>query len=885
MLSAATLAILILLVDLNLELGVAAGVPYVFVVLLGVWFPWRSQVIFLALVSSVLIAAGYYFSPVGGDTWIDLTNRGFALFVLWVSAIVIVVLKSTASSLTESEQKFRDFAEVSSDWLWEMDADLRFTYLSDRVETVTGIPVAFHIGKTREDLAGEDYNSEKWVTLRKAIASRSEIKDFEYSRKGPNGIQQYISVSGKPVFDVSGKFLGYRGSGTDVSKQKSALDRAKRAEQQLRTAITSLEDGFVIFDADDRLVLCNEKYREIYSEIRDFLVPGAKFEDLLRAGFEKGEFPDAIGREEDWLAERMQSHLAGNTETLQRLSNGKWLKISERLTADGGIVGVRIDITELKKVQEKAEAANLAKSNFLSTMSHEIRTPLNGVLGLAQLLNDSDLNRDQRIKVNTILSSGQTLLAIINDVLDMSRIEAGGMELEVKPFLLNELVSTIATPFQSLADDKGLTLRVHNKSDFNMAMHGDPVRIRQILWNLLSNAIKFTEQGSVSLTIENITEGRPVAGPPKCLMQFTIADTGAGISDGRVDAIFAAFTQEDSTINRKHGGTGLGLSIVKQLTELMDGTIDVASELGKGTRFTVRLPFAFASAEEAEGLTLRSSVPGNGNAVPLNVLLAEDNEVNAVIAIAFLQKFGHSVRHAENGKIAVQIAAENWPDLVLMDVHMPEMNGIDATKTIRATDLGKNLPIIGLTAEAFAERHQQFIAVGMDDVLTKPFTEQQLANAIAFYGKKTNPSVGQNRASIVTAAKANSQSKSSDPAPDLERAMADTAVLAVGDADKLDEIRQQLGPETTLMLLQEAENSLRTHLEGLKISVQKSDSEDIRRTAHSIKGASGSLFAIEVSRMAAEIEETATDTHALAELMPRFEIAAQAAISWWREQA
>lgn len=884
---ASVISVLIFLIDLNITLGIAAGVPYVATVLLGIWFSRRAETIAWALICTVLILIGYYFSPAGGEFWVVAANRGLAIFAVWVTALLLVVLKSSTTSLSAGEIRFKDFAEIASDWLWEMNSDLRFTYLSDRVETVTGVPVKFHLGKTREDLAGEDYNSDKWVVLRTAIESRLPIKDFQYTRKGPGGIEQYISVSGKPYFDAAGLFAGYRGSGADVTKQKAGLDRANQAEQQLRTAIEALVDGFVIYDADDCLLLCNTKYKEIYEETADLLVEGAQFEDLLRAGIKRGQFPDAVGREGQWIEERMRTHLAGDTEIEQRLSNGKWLKISERLTPDGGIVGVRVDITHLKLIQEKAEAANQAKSNFLATMSHEIRTPLNGVLGLAQLLNDSELDRDQRRKVNTILSSGQTLLAIINDVLDMSRIEAGGMELEVKPFILNDLVSTIATPFQTLADDKGLSLRVENKSDVKRVMKGDPVRIRQILWNLLSNAIKFTENGNVKLVIENIANAASPGSPEtNCLMRFVLTDTGAGISKDRVDAIFDAFTQEDSSITRKHGGTGLGLSIVKQIAELMGGSIDVKSELGVGTEFSVQIPFEFASNEEAEFLTLQNTQTAKRSSEPLNVLLAEDNEVNATIAIAFLEKLGHTVRHAENGAIAVQIAAENWADLILMDVHMPEMNGIDATKVIRATKLGKTLPIIGLTAEAFAERHVHFIEAGMMDVLTKPYTEQQLINALAFYGKKNSASAIDVDASLFASMKrelSSQEQKNDEVAGDLEVAASETVDNRVGDAKKMEQFRQQLGDATVEVLLKEAETSLIQRMSELKDGLESADEGQIKQAAHAIKGASGSMFAMEVSRQAAVVEEASPDIEEVQRLMPELEIAADEAIKWWRE--
>lgn len=517
---------------------------------------------------------------------------------------------------------------------------------------------------------------------------------------------------------------------TTQAHEKS--DASHLAVERLRTALESLEDGFVIYDENDRLLICNKRYRELYKQSTDLLTPGNTFENIIRTGAERGQYPEAIGRKDEWIAERLRSHRAANTEIVQKLSDGRWLKISERRTPDGGTVGFRVDITQLKIAQEKADAANLAKSNFLSTMSHEIRTPLNGVLGIAQLLTHSPLDTDQRVKVDTILSSGQTLLAIISDVLDMSRIEAGGVQLENTAFTLRRLVSAVATPFQNLSDDKNLELAVIDNVTSDLVIKGDPVRLRQILWNLLSNAIKFTESGSITLMVEEEDHGRrPAQGTAIHSLKFTVSDSGTGIAADRVESIFDAFTQEDSSITRKHGGTGLGLSIVKQLTELMNGTITIDSELGEGTTFSVSIPFHEATEKEKETLRLQQAPSTSQKARSLKILLAEDNEVNAMIAKAFLKKFGHTVKHVENGKLAVEAAKENWADLILMDIHMPEMNGIDATKLIRETDSGKNIPIIGLTADAFTENHAQFIEAGMNGVLTKPFTEQQLIDTLA----------------------------------------------------------------------------------------------------------------------------------------------------------
>ncbi len=385
------------------------------------------------------------------------------------------------------------------------------------------------------------------------------------------------------------------------------------------------------------------------------------------------------------------------------------------------------------KWQKNIKRANEAKTSFLSTMSHEIRTPLNGILGVTQLLADTKLNTNQKDKVRTIQSSGHTLLAIINDILDMSKVEAGAVELESTIFSLSDFLSTTMTAIQSLASDKGLEFKLNKSDTCPDYLVGDPVRIRQILWNLMSNAIKFTEEGSIIVTLSTAEIEDDRITPKDTILRLRVADTGKGIETERLEMIFDPFTQEDNTITRTHGGTGLGLSIVRNMVELMGGFIHVESTKNKGSCFDVYIPFEIANLAQQNNFLEKNDdlqvVTSNG----LDILVAEDNGVNAMIARAFLEKFGHKVRIAVNGKIAVEQVEISPPDMIFMDIHMPEMNGLEATQSIRQLEIGTDIPIVGLTAEAFTERHTQFIAKGMDGVLSKPFSEEQLYSTINRY--------------------------------------------------------------------------------------------------------------------------------------------------------
>lgn len=633
--------------------------------------------------------------------------------------------KMAENTARESEQRFKDFAEIGSDWFWEMGPDLSFTYVSDRVEVVTGVPVDFLIGKTRQEISGEDFDSEKWQTLNAATDARKPFRNFEYPRKGPNGEIQYLSVSGTPVFDVDGGFIGYRGSATDISEYELALDRARIAEQQLRTAIEALEDAFVIYDAEDRLLLSNEKYRDFYSEIADLLIPGQKFEDIIRIGAERGLFPDAVGCIEEWVSDRMRTHLAGNTEIEQRLPSGRWLKISERPIPDGGIVGFRVDITQLKSAQENAEAANQAKSAFLATMSHEIRTPIAGILGMADILLEDNLSDGQRKSILSIKGAGQALITILNDILDLSKIQVGKLEVENIDFALHELITESLDLFYQKASDKDIALGSKIAPDLPRNVIGDPTRIRQILVNLIGNAVKFTERGSVTLCVAVSEQSEDTL-----VLRFEVIDTGIGIRADHHDDLFQDFAQVDASTARKYEGTGLGLAISKRLTELMGGEIGVESIDGEGSTFwfTVHSRPSKVDVTKAEGKAIEAAYRATRS---LQILLAEDNDLNQMIITAVLSKFSHHITVVDNGRAAVDAVSHGDFDLVLMDVRMPEMDGPDATRTIRqGSNTKAGIPIIAVTADAMVENRADYFEAGMNACVTKPIHLPELLDAI-----------------------------------------------------------------------------------------------------------------------------------------------------------
>ncbi|MCC6141944.1 MAG: response regulator [Nitrospira sp.] len=377
----------------------------------------------------------------------------------------------------------------------------------------------------------------------------------------------------------------------------------------------------------------------------------------------------------------------------------------------------------LRRAKEVAEESARAKGIFLATMSHELRTPMNGVLGCTQLLQDTTLTDAQRQLLQSMHRSAEALLALVNDILDFSKIEAGKMSLETADVHLRLLIEDVLTLVSGMAIKKALELTVAVAPDVPDRLRGDPVRLRQILLNLAGNAIKFTEKGRVTIAVA--LRPSPSHLPDSLLLEWKISDTGIGMTDEQQARLFQAYSQAETSTARKFGGTGLGLMICRQLVELMGGEIAVESQAGSGSTFsytTLLLPAI--QRESVDSAASELGKPEFRTGVPKRVLVADDNEINQVVACKFLQKLGYEVEIARNGREAVEAVSRTPYDAILMDCEMPEMDGYDATRAIRQREAGTtaHIPVIALTGHASTEDEQVCLHAGMDAVLTKPVT-------------------------------------------------------------------------------------------------------------------------------------------------------------------
>ena len=631
---------------------------------------------------------------------------------------------------------------------------------------------------------------------------------------------------------------GRTSDGGTVSIHADITER-KRAEELQRIILESIPIPLSVVRKSDGIFLyCNGPHAALVGHRAEDIV-GTHALDAYWDPGDRDRFIELFNkhdRVDDFEVERKDAD-----------GNPYWALVSSRpITFQGeeSILSAQTVITErkqaeemMKKAKEDAEALSQSKSDFVAVISHEVRTPMNGVLGMARLLLDTSLDEDQREFAETIVISGDQLLAILNDLLDVSKLEAGKLDLEVIPFRPARIMEDTVAVMATRAEEKCLALNTAVDPDFPVSILGDPNRLRQILLNLLSNAIKFTSEGSVSLALELIAVDED---KDQVTLSFSVSDTGEGISGEARDKIFLAYTQESVDVARKYGGTGLGLVICRQLAGLMGGEISLESTLGQGSTFRLTAPFGLA--EPGDAADAPDGTHENEHVRPLKLLLVEDNEINRTVALGMLKKRGHDVTLAVNGEEALKRIRGQDFDAVLMDRHMPVMNGIEATRRIRRMKGPvSKIPIIGVTAAATKQELDACLASGMDACVTKPIDPNDLAAALSrVTGEKPS-------AAIKTAAPVAGADVAARP-PDR-----------VLDPEQLQTLRSDLGDEATRGLVVEFGHMAPELIDTLLRAAGDGDEELFRRTAHSLKS---SALIIGFERLAGrclELEKSCLD--------------------------
>ncbi|WP_170766388.1 response regulator [Ruegeria lacuscaerulensis] len=513
---------------------------------------------------------------------------------------------------------------------------------------------------------------------------------------------------------------------TAIEIEENNLREIEVARRRLVDAIENSSDGFAFYDANEKLVLCNNRYKELlYPEIEVTIEPGMSFETIIRSSAKVGLIVNAQDRIDEWVEERIASHRNPKEALVQQRRDGRWIMINERKTSDGGTVAVYTDITELKQRERDAEEANRAKSQFLANMSHELRTPLNAVIGITEMLEEDaeDLGQDDFIEpLQRISRAGKHLLELINEILDLSKIEAGKLDLNLEEFDLVALLQDTVATTKGLAEKNGNVLEAHCP-DEPEKMFADMTRVRQVILNLLSNACKFTENGKISVrAAKSVIDDRP-------WLVLDVSDTGIGLTQEQIGKLFEDFSQADSSTTRKYGGTGLGLSISRRLCQMMGGDITVESTVGEGTTFTVRLPFRVEGSSPAytSGRDLKPSLKDQLGAYSGTILVVDDDDTTRELMRVFLAKEGFDVVTAADGKEALKLARKIRPSVITLDVLMPPPNGWDVLVELKADETLADIPVIMLT---MLDEARKGFGLGASDYLVKPLDREKLRDSL-----------------------------------------------------------------------------------------------------------------------------------------------------------
>lgn len=626
-----------------------------------------------------------------------------------------------------------------------------------------------------------------------------------------------------------------REAGLRRTREELRASEARHARESrlLEAAVENMSQGIIMIGADRRIQVRNHRVMQQLDLPEQLVAGGRSFDDVLRWQWEHHEFGQNASDAERWLRDFvLAGGISDTAQTYERVRpNGRVLEIQSTPLQDGGIVRTYTDITDrkaaemiLRAARDEADRGARAKSEFLAMMSHEIRSPMNGLLGIVELLRETTLEAEQASMVELAHASAAALLRILNDVLDFSKIDAGAVEIVPEPVALRPLITTLVDAEALGARRKGVQVVANWGQDVPHWITIDPVRLRQILGNLLGNAIKFTASGTigVAVSLRTLPSGDPA-------LAFAVSDTGIGMSPAVIQRLFEPFMQADASTTKDFGGTGLGLSISRRLARLLGGDIDVTSEPGSGSVFTLTIPriAALPAVPAAEARTSE-----DGALRGLRVLLAEDQETNRWLMRRQFARFDVSLEIVEDGHQAFAAYLRNSFDLLVTDCHMPGMDGVELAQRIRATETESGhvrLPILGLTADITTEMRQRCLAAGMDDIVSKPINLRQLEAALRRITQRQDP---------------RTNAAQGEPGPDADK-LFDASTYLELFADAPDEGADWLDGFLAAAVLVN---------ERIIDCIQRDDRDSLREAAHRLAGTALSAGAMRVGTLARTME-------------------------------